>query len=150
MGRGYAWWGVATAVCIGIDQGIKAWIAATSPYFALGRVSFAFYPNYDGPFQLRLSVWLLHALATILLIVVYLLFTREAHSFKKISLWLICVGGLSIAGERFVRGYVTDTFLVGTLAFNLADMAVTAGLLLYGGLCLVYASPALRQIKKTC
>lgn len=121
-------WILATLALIGVDQGFKWWVASAKPYFALQQASLSFYPNYDGPFQLRLWWWLLQALAVTLLITVYFLFRREPHMAKKIALWLILAGGLSIAGERFIRGFVIDMFRIGTLVFNLADVAVVAGL----------------------
>jgi len=103
------------------DQAVKSVLIKTQLLAVIVNkgISFGLFP----------SAWWL-ALNILIVLLVFLLFIKAAD---KISLLLILGAGISNLFDRIIRGGVIDYIKLPLFpwSFNLADMAITAGLLLY-------------------
>lgn len=70
-------------------------------------------------------------ISVIVLLVIFLIFLREKNQIERIGFSMIFAGGLSNLFDRLVVGCVRDFIKIGSFpAFNLADFAITFGVLI--------------------
>jgi len=97
--------------------------------FSINKLGFVINCNKGIAFGLGQDVT---AIAIAVLIVVFGLLIYEKQQLTKISLALIFAGGVSNLIDRIFVGCVRDFIKVGFWpAFNLADSAITVGVLLF-------------------
>lgn len=133
------------AIIIGVvllDQLVKQWIVdwlgpgtATSRYELLGSfVALEYLENRGAAFGLFQQRTMVLAMISVVVIVVGTI-TMVRFAAKDFllaaSIALILGGAIGNAIDRFTRGYVVDFIAIGRFwKFNLADSAVTVGVLL--------------------
>ena len=137
---------------IGADQASKAWIRASLPegysLFRLGFFSITNVHNTGAAFGLFPEQSLVLAIFAIIAAIVVLFFVLYGHRYfpwlESISVTLTF--GLVLGGtvgnliDRFRFGYVTDFIDFGFWpTFNIADSAVTVGVILFALILLHHA-----------
>jgi signal peptidase II len=135
--------GVATLIVI-LDQWTKRWamehLAGRDPVPVIGEiVRFTFTRNSGVAFGLGSGLPFPYAVFSILaaIVILYLFFRHPAHSLpRQLALALILGGALGNLVDRVTSGQVVDFILVGWRrwywpVFNLADSAVSAGVVLF-------------------
>lgn len=136
--------GIAGLVLI-LDQLTKRWaaghLAGREPISVLGElVRLTFTRNSGVAFGLGSGLPFPYAVFSILaaFVILYLFLRHPAHSLpRQVSLALILGGALGNLVDRLATGQVVDFILVGWRrwywpVFNLADSAVTVGVVLFG------------------
>jgi signal peptidase II len=142
--------GLTVAVLAGaIDQAVKLWllfvldlggrgIVTLTPFFDLvltwnTGISYGLF-RQEGP----LGQWALLALKAIAVILLWIWLSRAASRLTALSLGLIIGGAIGNAIDRFAYGAVADfalfhvttaTFSFKWYVFNLADVAIVAGVI---------------------
>jgi signal peptidase II len=142
--------GLIVAVLAGaIDQAVKLWllfgldlggrgIVTLTPFFDLvltwnTGISYGLF-RQEGP----LGQWALLALKAIAVILLWIWLSRAASRLTALSLGLIIGGAIGNAIDRFAYGAVADfalfhvttaTFSFKWYVFNLADVAIVAGVI---------------------
>lgn len=136
------------AWCVGCDQGTKRLAVHTlkdrSPVHLLsGCVQFLYAENTGAwgslgatwPAALKFAVFILMPLAVLGGLVLHTLRDRTLRPVQWVAYSLVVGGGLGNIIDRIADGYVVDFMYVhigrvGTNIFNVADVAVMAGLIL--------------------
>ena len=156
QGRPALLWGPFTrfgltvaALATAIDQAVKLWllfvldlggrgIVTLTPFFDLvltwnTGISYGLF-RQEGP----LGQWALLALKAIAVILLWIWLSRAASRLTALSLGLIIGGAIGNAIDRFAYGAVADfalfhvttaTFSFNWYVFNLADVAIVAGVI---------------------
>lgn len=133
------------AVILAADQWTKHWatanLAGRAPVEVIGDiVRFTYTRNSGVAFGLGAGLPFPYAVFSILAVVVilYLFLRHREHTpLRQVSLALILGGALGNLVDRLATGEVVDFILVGWRrwywpVFNVADSAVTVGVLLFG------------------
>ena len=136
--------GIAVVVLV-LDQWTKRWavqnLAGREPVSVIGEfVRFTFTRNSGIAFGLGSGLPFPYAVFSVLAVVVilYLFLRHPQHSLaRQVALALILGGALGNLVDRVRSGQVVDFILIGWRrwywpVFNLADSAVTVGVLLFG------------------
>ena len=136
------------AWCVGCDQGTKRLAVQNlkdhNPVHLLnGRVQFLYAENTGAwgslganwPAALKFGVFVLLPLCVLGALVIYTLRDQALRPVHWVAYSLIVGGGLGNIIDRIADGYVVDFMYVhvgrlGTNIFNVADVAVMAGLIL--------------------
>jgi lipoprotein signal peptidase len=90
--------------------------------------------NNQGAFSLSFSSLGIMVLSIVLLASLGFLLFLTSSQMTKTGLTLLIAGGTSNLIDRLVQGGVTDIIQIGSLRFNLADMAIVSGALLIAGI----------------
>ena len=139
-------------IIIGADQTSKAWIRGTIPEgYSLFRVGFfriTHIHNTGAAFglfpdqSLLLTIFVMIAATSVLFFVLYghRYFPWLKSTYMTLSFGLVFGGAVGNLIDRFRIGYVTDFIDFGFWpAFNVADSAVTVGVILFALLVLRHA-----------
>lgn len=138
---------VLAAVVFLIDQGFKAWVAGPLQLDRIGSIhllpifDLRWQPNYGVSLGLLTAGspeerWALVAMTGVIALFVLIWMMREGKLADILALGLVLGGAAGNIRDRFLRGYVIDyadlhfgdwrPFLI----FNLADAAITIGVLI--------------------
>lgn len=137
------------SACIGCDQGTKRIaaerLADAEPILLLRGMIWLHYGENSGAFlgfgaalstELRRHILVVMVSLLLLGMLLYLLLNERLRTTEIIALTLVFGGGVSNLMDRFWLGVVRDFVVIGvgrlrTGVFNLADVAITAGGLLW-------------------
>jgi signal peptidase II len=141
--------GLLLVICIGCDQSTKliaeAHLADAEPIDLLGGLVRLTYGENTGAFlglgsglDHKLQAWIFRGLVAAFLVglLVYVIVGERLHATEVVALGLIIAGGAGNLVDRVWLGAVRDFAVVGigrlsTGVFNVADVAVTGGGLLW-------------------
>jgi len=107
-------------ILILFDQLIKEIILKYTPWAIIN-------PNYFFGFGMSGGIFFLLAIIIILILGIIVL-EKSANIY---ALFLILAGALSNLIDRFFRGGVIDYFKIGLIKFNLADIFLITGVIIY-------------------
>ena len=138
--------------CLIIDLTIKHFTMNINEKFIPGFVSFVFQKNTGAAWSLfsgGTNVLIFITIIAIILIIVYVLFSKTISIFFHVSLGLIVGGALGNLFDRIVFGYVRDFIQLDFInfpVFNIADSFLTIGII-----CLIlhYLIEAFKDLKKS-
>jgi signal peptidase II len=124
-------------------------IELAGSYFVLTRVeNTGAFLGFANSFSPMVKKVLLQGIPFLILAVLcyYIFTTRKLHKTAGLALALIAGGGIGNLYDRFVYGSVTDFFylnfgFIKTGIFNVADIAVTLGIILFFIYSLFYGDP---------
>lgn len=143
---------IIMAVVLILDQLTKRWIEANIPLYS----SWAPFPALANVFQLthtantgmafgmiQGSGWVISILTLgVVAVITYFNFTMPADPLLRVALGLVMGGAIgNNLIDRFRLGHVTDFVDIGPwYIFNVADMAITSGVILLGYVILFHHS----------
>lgn len=141
------------AVLLGADLATKIYFASQNLDITVWRgvLGFTYTENTGAAFSLFSNATSLLAAASVLFVIAFFVFDWFEHkaSFQSKSNWwyntgfaLIVAGAVGNMIDRFALGYVRDFIrfeFVQFPIFNVADMCLTIGLVLYGVYVLFFA-----------
>ena len=131
----------AFLLLLAADQGLKLWVVnhlelyASAPLLP-GVVELKYIQNTGGGWSiLSEHTWLLSLITALVLAVISVLLAKRVirHPLGRWGCVLLLAGGLGNLIDRLRLGYVVDMFNLQFLSFpvfNIADMAVVAGMIL--------------------
>lgn len=132
---------IVAAVVVTLDQLSKLWVRANSPQIELlpGFLNLIHVENYGSAFGLLANQTFLIitiGIASLLFILLFLRYLSPATTLSIVSIGLILGGAVGNLIDRLRFGHVTDFVdmhlqnLFHWPAFNVADAAITVGILL--------------------
>lgn len=139
MNKKFAWLILGSIFFIAADQFFKFFSQKyfQGKIFILGKFfTLDFYQNYGVAFGLKMPAFLFYIL---LVFITYFIFEKFKNEIKTknfyiiVSLSFIIIGAISNLIDRIFRGYVVDYLFIYPMSyFNLADLAILAGVIMIG------------------